>query len=36
MKTQEERIKELERQVEDYKWRIIELERTLRSITKML
>lgn len=35
MKTQEERIKELERQVEDYKWRIVELERAVRAITKM-
>ncbi len=34
--TQEERIKELERQVEDQKWRIIELESIVRKITKIL
>ncbi len=33
---QEERIKELERQVEDQKWRIIELESIVRKITKIL
>ncbi len=34
--TQEERIKELERQVEDQKWRIIEIESIVRKITKIL
>lgn len=36
MKTQEQRIKELEKQVEYQKWRIIELERTVRAIIKTL